>query len=83
MDNALAVIHLGANTSAAGKGNTFIKGFIPTGAYPSGIAIFNDSLLLVANLEGEGARTPVNNTFNSHVQQATVSIIPVPGDERS
>ncbi|HEX5155181.1 MAG TPA: phosphoesterase [Parafilimonas sp.] len=81
MDNALAVIHLGANTSVAGAGKTFIKGFIPTGAYPSGIAILNDSLLLVANLEGEGARTPKNNVFNSHIQQATVSIIPVPGDE--
>ena len=81
MDNALAVVHLGANTSVAGKGNTFIKGFIPTGAYPSGIAVFNDSVLLVANLEGEGARTPKNNVFNSHIQQATVSIIPVPGDD--
>jgi len=52
MDNALAVIHLGVNTSVAGKGETFVKGFIPTGAYPSGIAVFNDSLLVVTNLEG-------------------------------
>ena len=57
MDNALAVIHLGVNASASGYDKSFIKGFIPTEAYPSGIAIFKDSLLLVANLEGEGART--------------------------
>ena len=78
MDNALAVIHLGAELSVSGKGKTFIKGFIPTGAYPSGIAIFNDTLLLVANLEGESAKTPNNNVFNAHNQQASVSIIPVP-----
>ncbi|HEY1870490.1 MAG TPA: phosphoesterase, partial [Chitinophagaceae bacterium] len=79
MDNALAVVHLGDNISANGKGKTYIKGFIPTGAYPSGIAIFKDSLLLISNLEGEGARTPKNNAFNSHLQQATVSVIPIPG----
>jgi YVTN family beta-propeller protein len=81
MDNALAVIHLGDNVSASGKGKTYVKGFIPTEAYPSGIVIFKDSLLLVSNLEGEGARTPENNAFNSHLQQATVSIIPIPKDD--
>jgi YVTN family beta-propeller protein len=81
MDNALAVIHLGDNVSVNGKGQTYIKGFIPTEAYPSGIAIFKDSLLLISNLEGEGARTSNNNSFNSHLQQATVSIIPIPKDD--
>jgi YVTN family beta-propeller protein len=81
MDNALAVIHLGGDLSANGKEKTYIKGFIPTEAYPSAIAIFKDSLLLVSNLEGEGARTPNNNAFNSHLQQATISIIPIPDDD--
>ena len=81
MDNALAVVHLGENISTAGKGKTFIKGFIPTEAYPAGIAVFKDSLLLVANLEGEGARTSQNGAFNSHLQQATISIIPIPDDD--
>lgn len=78
MDNALAVIHLGKNISATGNGTTFIQGFIPTEAYPSGITIFNNNLLLVANLEGEGARTAQDNAFNVHHEQATVSIIPIP-----
>jgi YVTN family beta-propeller protein len=81
MDNALAVVHLGDNVSANGKAKTHINGFIPTEAYPSAIANFKDSLLLICNLEGEGARTPDNNAFNSHRQQATVSIIPIPGDD--
>jgi len=78
MDNALAVIHLGTNISATGNGNTFIKGFIPTEAYPSGISIFHDSLLLIANLEGEGSKVADHKVYNVHLQQATVSIIPIP-----
>ncbi len=78
MDNALAVIHLGTNVSATGNGKTFIKGFIPTEAYPSGITIFQNNLLLVANLEGEGSKVANDNVYNVHLQQATVSIIPIP-----
>ncbi|HVX27680.1 MAG TPA: bifunctional YncE family protein/alkaline phosphatase family protein [Parafilimonas sp.] len=79
MDNALAVIHLGENISATGNGKTFIQGFIPTEAYPSGIVIFHDSLLFVANLEGEGSGVEQNKAYNVHHQLATVSIIPIPG----
>ncbi len=78
MDNALAVIHLGENISATGNGKTFIQGFIPTEAYPSGIVIFHDSLLFVANLEGEGSSVAQDNAYNVHHQLATVSIIPIP-----
>lgn len=77
MDNAVAVVKLGATASASGKGKSFINGFVPTEAYPAGL-VLTDSLLYVANLEGEGARSATNNSFNSHQQEATVSIIPLP-----
>jgi len=77
MDNAIAVINLGKKSSASGKGISVIKGFIPTEAYPAGLAL-TDQTIYVANLEGEGARTPIKNNYNSHHQEATVSIIPLP-----
>jgi len=83
MDNAVAVVQLGAKTSIAGKGNNSIKGFIPTGAYPSGLALVHDSVLCVTNLEGDGARvTGKNGAYNSHHEEATVSIIPLPDKNR-
>ncbi len=81
MDNAIAVVKPGNNSSSNGKGNTKLEGFIPTGAYPSGIAISNDQLL-VANLEGEGARATTNKRYQSHQQEATVSIIPLPDNQQ-
>jgi YVTN family beta-propeller protein len=79
MDNAVAVVKLGSITSTAGKGKTFIEGFIPTEAYPAGM-VLTDSSLYVANLEGEGARATVatNKNFAIHQQAATVSLIPLP-----
>lgn len=55
MDNAVAVVKLGEKSSAGGKGNSPVQGFIPTEAYPAGLALTENSLY-VANLEGEGAR---------------------------
>lgn len=85
MDNALAVVTLGKNTASnAGAEKSKIEGFIPTGAYPGGVCVVNNSLLYVANIEAEGARIPSvseeNGTvsYNSHRQMASVSIIPVP-----
>jgi YVTN family beta-propeller protein len=94
LDNAVAVVKLGTKSSAKGNGNSEVKGFIPTEAYPGGLAV-DDNTLFVTNLEGEGARVGSNeiskkgsddvlNTdnaiaFNSHHQKATVSIIPIPG----
>lgn len=85
MDNALAVVNLGKNASSnTGAEKSKTEGFIPTGAYPGGICVFNNSLLYVANIEAEGARIPSvseeNGTvsYNSHRQMASVSIIPVP-----
>ncbi len=97
LDNAVAVISLGSSVSSTGKGESTIKGFIPTEAYPSGVAIQNNTLF-VTNLEGEGARTnseeilkespsaSVSNTkggaYNSHKQATTLSIIAIPDSEQ-
>jgi DNA-binding beta-propeller fold protein YncE len=85
MDNALAVVRLGTlSSSAATENKSEVKGFIPTGAYPGGIAIYRDSLLFVANIEAEGSRIPSVSektgkaTYNSHRLMASVSVIPVP-----
>jgi YVTN family beta-propeller protein len=77
MDNAVAVINLGINSSASGKGKSVIEGFIPTEAYPSGI-VLTDKKLYVANLEGEGAKVENNKRFSIHQQKAMVSVIPLP-----
>lgn len=77
MDNAVAVVQLGKNASSVGRDTTRMAGFIPTEAYPSGLALSGNQLL-VANLEGEGARASNNKRYSAHQQEATVSIIPVP-----
>jgi len=85
MDNALAVVKLGKLSSATSTENkSNVSGFIPTGAYPGGIAIYQDTLLFVANIEAEGSRIPTVSektgkaNFNSHRLMASVSVIPVP-----
>ena len=76
LDNAVAVVKLGQNASANGKGNSEIKGFIPTEAYPGGL-VLDGNTLFVTNLEGEGSNisskefkttvVPPNITaYNSH-----------------
>ncbi|MET4082617.1 YVTN family beta-propeller protein [Pedobacter sp. UYP30] len=93
MDNAVAVVHLGQSASSRGIGKSKIAGFIPTEAYPGGVALYKD-LLLVANLEGEGARVNskeikgaaeetadlLDGAYNSHHQKATVSFIQLPDE---
>lgn len=89
LDNAVAVIKLGANSSVKGSGKTTIKGFIPTEAYPGGLLV-DGNTLFVTNLEGEGSRVSTKEfkakdvpddvtAYNSHHELATVSIIPIPG----
>ncbi|EHQ30535.1 bifunctional YncE family protein/alkaline phosphatase family protein [Mucilaginibacter paludis] len=93
LDNAVAVIKLSKWVSNNTTGNTTVEGFIPTEAYPGGLAV-DGNILFVTNLEGEGSRInskeidtpdPVTNlanqgpgAYNSHHQKATVSIIPLP-----
>ncbi len=91
LDNAVAVVKLGQNSSLKGKGLSTIKGFIPTEAYPGGLLI-DGSTLFVTNLEGEGSRSntkefktgevPANITaYNSHHELATLSVIPLPDNK--
>ena len=77
MDNAIAEINISEISSFTGSGKATINGFIPTEAYPAGL-VLQDNSLFVANLEGEGARTEIKNSYNAHHQQATVSVIPLP-----
>jgi YVTN family beta-propeller protein len=97
LDNAVAVVGLGSKASSNSSGESTLKGFIPTEAYPSGITIKNDTLF-VTNLEGEGSRTnsmdikkespnadvpdTKGGAYNSHKQATTLSIIPIPDNEQ-
>jgi YVTN family beta-propeller protein len=90
MDNAVAVVKLGRRSATKGSGKSEVQGFIPTEAYPGGLAIVGNNLF-VTNLEGEGSRVSskelsgsnhpgdsVIESFNSHHQKATISIISIP-----
>lgn len=79
MDNALAVVRLGARASSSGKGKSYVAGFIPTEAYPAGL-VWANHVLYVTNLEGQGARVKNAKGFTIHQQEASVSIIPVPDE---
>lgn len=85
MDNALAVIKLSKRAARKGSGNTsIVTGFIPTGAYPSGICKTPAGKMYIANLEASGARLALNYStsknliYNSHNMLASVSVIPAP-----
>jgi len=85
MDNALAVIKLGKKSAVAGsKKVSRVSGFIPTGAYPSAIAVHNSGYLYVCNLEAEGVRLGFSSEkspdaiYNSHHMMASVSVIKIP-----
>ncbi|MCW3126853.1 MAG: beta-propeller fold lactonase family protein, partial [Bacteroidetes bacterium] len=69
MDNAIAVVTL--------TGTPAVKGFIPTEAYPAGLALTADRLY-VCNLEGEGSRLKGTDGYTAHHEAATVSIIDLP-----
>lgn len=79
LDNAIAVVQLGKMASASGKGKSHVLGYIPTEAYPGGLKIIQNKLL-VTNLESDGANV-VNSSKNArsiHNQLGSVSIIPLP-----
>lgn len=95
LDNAICVVKLGANASSKGKGASLIKGYIPTEAYPGGIALSGNELY-VANIEAKGSRvfapvhglkedrTAVNppvSAYTVHQELASLSIIPLPTDK--
>ncbi len=85
MDNAIAVIKLGKKAAAKGsKNSSTVSGFIPTGAYPSAIAIHKNGQMYVCNLEAEGVRLglkdtgTVNLAYNTHHMLASISVISGP-----
>ncbi len=78
MANAVAVIELGEKASNKGKLNkSRISGFIPTAAYPGGIAIDEQkNRMYVANIEGIGARLTAKNEqrgFSTNINGKHVS----------
>ncbi len=85
MDNALAVITLGRKAGRRIGGSiSTVTGFIPTGAYPSGVTISKSGIIYVANLEADGTHVGLKNPdgsnliYNSHQMLASISVIPVP-----
>ncbi len=88
MDNAVAVVSLGSESSSpSGEKASSVKGFIPTGAYPGGLALSDKNQLFVANIEAGGAYTPSETdhmgspSYNSHRMTASVSVIPLPDEK--
>jgi YVTN family beta-propeller protein len=83
MDNAVAMVQLGKQAAALGKGKTKLLGLIPTEAYPGGLKLVNNTLV-VTNLESNGANVidEKRKARSIHNQLASVSIIPVPGMAR-
>lgn len=86
-DNALCVVQLGRNVSTYGKGHTKILGYIPTEAYPGGIALLRGRLY-VANIEAEGSGVlalatglsddSLRMAYTIHQEMGSMSVIPVP-----
>ena len=61
MDNAVAVVALGSKAGGKTQQSTSrVLGFIPTAAYPAGIALKGDTMT-VANIEGVGSRLTVKS----------------------
>ncbi len=79
LDNAIAIIHLGKSSANLGTGKTVVEGFIPTEAYPAGLLI-KENKLIVANLESDGANVidEKRKARTIHQELASVSIIPLP-----
>jgi len=90
-DNALCVIQLGGKDAAHGRGLTTVRGYIPTEAYPGGIALLR-GVLYVANIEAEGsgvlalatglADDSLRMAYTIHQELGSMSIIPVPDDKK-
>jgi YVTN family beta-propeller protein len=76
-DNAICVIQIGYPSK--------ILCFIPTGWYPSSVIVDDKTkTLFVANLKGVGSRNQRTDRagYNSHDHMGTVSIIPLPDEQK-
>ncbi|MBY0482623.1 MAG: phosphoesterase [Chitinophagaceae bacterium] len=78
-NNAVAVVQLGKNAATNGRGKSVVTGFIPTEAFPGGLKIYKN-LLVVTNLESNGSNVidARKKARTIHQQIASVSIIPIP-----
>jgi YVTN family beta-propeller protein len=87
-NNCIAVVRLGARVSEVGKrfDKSFVAGLIPTAWYPGAVTLSADGkTLFVANIKGHGSLSqprPVAKGKNSHDHLGSVSIIPVPEDDK-
>jgi len=86
LDNAICLVDIKIESS----GKTYrVRGYIPTEAYPSGIALHQNEII-VTNLESTGARAlstvqggdnqKKSKLFNAHHQLASISFIPIPDE---
>ncbi len=76
-DNAICVIRIGTPSQ--------IIGCIPTGWYPASVILDEETnYLFVANLKGVGSLNQRTDRagYNSHDHMGTVSIIPLPDDQK-
>ncbi len=86
MDNAIAVIQINNGNDSE---HYALKGYIPTEAYPAGIAILNKSLY-VANLEAKGSRILMpedqqkqpEEAYTIHDERASLSVIAIPTQKK-
>jgi YVTN family beta-propeller protein len=72
-NNAVAVVSL-----FQGKPSV-VKGFIPTGWYPTAI-VCSDSMVIVANGKGESSHSNPNRENPADLFPGTISFIPIPTD---
>src|SRR5579859_2379364 len=94
-DNAVCVIRLGSDAATNGRGRSVVRGYIPTEAYPGGVALLNNDLY-IANIEAKGSRvlSPVSgirgddaasggpvSAYTIHQELASLSIVPVPTEK--
>jgi len=76
-DNAICVVQIGTPSR--------VVGYIPTGWYPASVILDDEAnYLFVANLKGVGSRNQLTNRagYNSHDHLGTVSIIPLPDEQK-
>ncbi len=71
-NNAVAILN------RSGKGWT-VSGAVPTGWFPSALAMARDGSLRVLNIKGVGNTADKNGTFNSKQYEGSLLAIPVPG----
>jgi YVTN family beta-propeller protein len=72
-NNAIAVVRA--------EGNTWkLAGALPTGWFPSGIAVDGDGALRIINIKGVGNTAAKNGAFNSLQYEGSLARMPAPAD---